>query len=186
MRYAIVAVLCLLVAAPALADTCDILVACSVQPTGGNEYEITWTVTNLNDESNALFFLMVDNPSIPAEWETIEWIIPTGWVASHPGQQVHIMSTNNSDGNSDRIYSSGDVVGGPVALGCGPGSGVFTWRLKNKGGPVPDCELGLFTYTLHMQKVDPTTCNNIGPSFTCPGTVPVEETSWGQIKALYN
>lgn len=178
MRYVIVAVLCLLLAAPALADECNILIGCSVASFAGNEYTITWTLTNANAESNALFYLMVDNPSIPMEWETIEWILPPGWTASHPGQQVHIMSTNNSDNNPDRIYSL-------VASVCGVNEKSFTWRFKNKGGPVPDCGMGLFTYTSHMQKVDATTCANIGQSFTCPGTVPVEDTSWGRVKALY-
>jgi hypothetical protein len=40
-------------------------------------------------------------------------------------------------------------------------------------------------YTYHMQGLGPD-CANLGQSFVCPGVVPIENTTWGEIKHFYD
>jgi len=156
----------------------DVQVECILNDLGGGHYEYVFNVSNANSGSNAVFYWTLDNPLIPAEWHTISWTLPTGWTGSHPGQQVHFFATDNADYNPYRIYS-------PSAAGCGSSMYQFRWEFTNDGGPMPDCDFGSFDYTFHMQGVDAMTCANVGPSYTCPGTVDVFESSWSLIKSRF-
>jgi hypothetical protein len=129
-------------------------------------------------EDDAVFYWTVSNPNIPAEWETIDWTLPVGWTGSHPGQQLHFFGTDNSDGNPYRIYS-------PTASGCGNSAYSFKWKFYNDGGPTPACDFGDFDYTFHLQGVDPNTCDNVGESYICPGTVGTDEMTWSTVKSNF-
>jgi len=181
MARLVIAAGILLMALPAMAQVncVDVQVECILNDLGGGDYEYRFTVINANTEDSAVFFWTLDNPNIPAEWETIQWTLPTGWTGSHPGQQLHLFASDNGDGNPYRIYS-------PTAAACGSGSYAFSWEFTNNGGPDPACDFGNFDYTFHMQGVNPATCANVGSSYTCPGTVPVLNMSWSTLRALYS
>jgi hypothetical protein len=179
MRCAVFALVGALLAAPAAADVCDnVSVECEVVDLGGDVYEFIFNVSNGSPEPNAIFFWVLNPGSAPAAWETIEWTLPDGWVASHPGPQLHFFATDNASGNPWRMYS-------PSASACGTTFFEFRWKFWNNGGPTPECMFTPLDYTFHMQGVDPGICLNVGDSFVCPPPVPVEPTTWGQIKQLY-
>lgn len=182
MRTATIAILALFalpLATTAKAQECENVGAqCSLTDLGSDQYEYTFTLVNGSPEANAIFFWLVDPPLVPAEWETIGFDLPGGWSANHPGPQLHFSASSNGSGTPERLYS-------PAASACGAGTAIFRWTFVNRGGPIPDCDLGVLDYTFHMQGVDPSTCDNVGDSFVCPGVVPVEDGSWGTIKDLY-
>lgn len=159
-------------------DCANVQVECNLNDLGGGHYEYVFNVNNANSGSNAVFFWTLSNPLIPMEWNTVSWTLPAGWTGSHPGQQVHLFGSDNGDGNPYRIYS-------PSAASCGSTMYEFRWHFTNDGGPTPDCGFGDFDYTFHMQGVNSTTCANVGPSYTCPGTVSTFESSWSAVKALF-
>jgi hypothetical protein len=127
---------------------------------------------------NAIFKWVLGLPDvIPMEWETLSFSLPDGWTGQHVDHHLNFMASNNGSGNPYRIYSAS-------VAGCGPTSLEFRWTFWNNGGPDPDCDFSSVSYVFHMQGVD-SSCNNVGPSFVCPGPVPVEETTWGAIKEVY-
>jgi hypothetical protein len=165
---------------PVLAEVCfDVGATCDVIDLGDDQYELVFVVTNGSPEDNGIFYWVLNPGNAPHQWETIEWILPEGWYANHPGPQLHFFATNNGSGNPWRVYSSS-------AAACGATSLEFRWIFQNFGGPVPDCDYGLIDYTFHMQGVDPVTCENVGDSFVCPEPVPTDNTTWGQIKSIYD
>jgi len=174
-----IAVLTFVSVAYAQPSCVDVQVECVLNDLGGGDYEYVFTVWNMNDEDSAVFFWSLSNPNVPAEWDTIQWMVPAGWTGSHPGQQLHYFASDNGDGNPYRIYS-------PSAAGCGESSYEFKWQFTNNGGPMPACDFGDFDYVFHMQGVDPNSCDNVGDSYTCPGTVDSETISWGTLRSEFD
>jgi hypothetical protein len=153
--------------------------ACSLEDLGNNRFRMTFTVSNNSSGDNVVFKWLLNAPFAPAEWVTVGFVVPPDWSGSHNGGHLQFQ-TPNGDGRTGRIYSPS------VAGLCGGSSPlVFQWTFDNVGGPDPACNAGPLDYTYHMQGIDTGNCNNLGQSFVCPGTVPVEDSSWGKIKHAY-
>jgi len=154
---------------------------CSVEDLGSSRYKMTFTVTNNSSGDNVVFKWLLNAPFAPSEWETVGFTVPPDWSGSHQGTHLQFQ-TPNGDGRTGRIYSPNAVatcVAGVTSL-------VFEWTFDNVDGPVPGCVQGVLDYTYHMQGLDLGDCNNLGQSFVCPGVVPVEDTTWGGIKHIYD
>ena len=153
--------------------------SCAVEDLGNSRYKMTLTVTNNSSGDNVIFKWSLNSPFAPSEWETVSFTVPTDWSGSHPGSHLQFQ-TPNGDFRTGRIFSPSTVAncGGVSTL-------VFEWVFDNLGGPVPTCSQGAIDYTYHMQGLD-AECANLGQSFVCPGVVPIESTTWGEIKHIYD
>jgi hypothetical protein len=179
MRCTLFCVCLLLFASPGQADLCTgIQVDCALNDLGSERYEYVFVITNGSEETNGIFFWVLNPGNAPGQWETVEWVLPDGWTASHPGPQLHFFATNNGSGNPWRVYS-------PTASSCGNVVYEFRWIFDRTGGPMPTCEFTVADFTFHLQGVGPGMCENIGPSLVCPEPVAVTNASWGAIKGSF-
>ena len=154
--------------------------SCAVQDLGAGQYKMTLTVTNNSSGDNVVFKWILNAPFAPSQWSTVSFNVPPDWSGSHPGSHLQFQ-TPNGDGRTGRIYSP------TAAAACGGVSSlVFEWTFDINDGPVPTCGQGVLDYTYHMQGLDLGNCNNLGQSFVCPGVVPIENTTWGDIKHIYD
>jgi hypothetical protein len=162
-------------------EVCDgASTSCSLEDLGNNRYRMTLVTTNNSTGDNVIFKWSMNAPFAPASWVTVSFTVPTDWSGNHPGGHLQFQ-TPNGDFRTGRIYSP------TAAAACGGVSSLtYEWVFDNEGGPTPDCSAGILDYTYHMQGIDVATCANLGPSFVCPGVVPIEDTTWGEIKHGYN
>lgn len=165
---------------PAGAQNCQLEAACSVEDLGNERYRITYVITNTSPGSDVIFKWRLESPSVSDLWESVGFDCPPGWDGTHHTSGHIDFQVPNGSGNTQRIYSASVVHCG------GANSLEFRWTLDKGKGPVPDCaSLDPSDFFVHVQGISPQTCNNVGPSYTCPDIVPVEALTWGSIKALY-
>ena len=174
---ALVAVLAL--APPVQAqDACDgVGSTCSLEDLGSDRYRFTFVVTNGSPLQNTIFKWNIEPQNVPSEWVTASFGLPAGWTGNHPDHHLDFQ-TGNGNGTPTRIFS-------PSAGACGGATSLtFIWTFDNVGGPIPDCaDFDELDYTFHYQPLD--ACANVGITLTCPGLLPVEETTWGSVKNIY-
>jgi hypothetical protein len=141
---------------------------------------MTLVTTNNSTGDNVIFKWSMNAPFAPSEWETVSFVVPPDWSGNHPGDHL-AFQTPNGDFGTGRIYSPTAVppCGGVNSL-------TFEWTFDNVDGPTPECLAGTLDYTYHMQGLDLGTCENLGQSFVCPGVVPVEDMTWGEIKHAFD
>jgi hypothetical protein len=184
MRTSRSALLLIVLLAAALAlpaqaqQVCDgVGAACSLEDLGSDRYRFTFVVTNGSPSENTIFKWNVEPPNVAAEWVTVSFGLPAGWTGNHPDHHLDFQ-TGNGSGTLTRIFS-------PSAAGCGGSNSLtFVWTFDNVGGPIPDCaDFDVLDYTYHVQPLS--SCENVGITFTCPGLLPVEETTWGSVKSSY-
>jgi hypothetical protein len=165
---------------PANSQTCGLGASCTVEDLGDDRYRITYEITNTSPGSDVIFKWRLEPPSVSDLWQHVGFDVPPGWSGSHHNNGRIDFQIPNGSGTIERIYSAS------LAHCGGPNSLQFRWTFDKGKGPVPDCtSLQPSDFFVHVQGVNPQTCNNVGPSYTCPDIVPVEEKTWGNIKALY-
>lgn len=155
----------------------DVGATCSLEDLGSNQYRFTFVVTNGSPFANAIFKWNIEPQNVPLEWVTVSFGLPAGWTGNHPDHHLDFQ-TGNGNGTTTRVFS-------PSAGGCGGVTSLtFVWTFDNIDGPLPDCaDFDTFDYTFHYQPL--ASCANVGITLTCPGLLPVEETTWGSVKSIY-
>lgn len=178
--FAAAAVLLILLprAASAQPECVNVGVTCSLNDLGGGDYEYVFSLVNNNPSPQALFYWSIDAGGVSKKWNTISYGTPPGWQGAHPDSKLQFKNDNNASGDTTRAFS-------PSVAQCGATDLEFHWTFHNDGGPTPACDFDDLDYTFHVQPVNANTCANVGFSLVCPGSIPVEPTTWGLIKQRY-